>query len=149
MNGDITTQNVLTKMLKHSTVKWPGDDLVRESLPKRRVYGSSIASYLIREYDRHQGGDSHSTIAQVEHVLPQKPKWAEWPSFTKKQHADMVDRFANLLPLSTSMNPSLSNGPYSIKRDAYQSDSVFKSTRGFAVACWIGHPRSSPRGRHC
>ncbi len=132
LDDEITTKNVLSKMLRHSTVKWPGDELVRESIPKRRVYGSSIASYLIREYDRHQGGDPHSTIAQVEHVLPQKPKWADWPSFTKEQHANICDHFANLLPLSTSMNPSLSNGSYATKRDVYESDSVFKSTRKFA-----------------
>ena len=131
LDGELTTAAVIREMRKHSTVAWPDDGMLREWVPKRRVYGSSIANYVIREYDRHLGGDAHSTIAQIEHVLPQRPKFSEWPSFTRDEHEAMVDRFANLLPLSTSMNPALSNGPYAVKRDAYRSDSIFKSTREF------------------
>jgi Protein of unknown function (DUF1524) len=45
----------------------------------------------------------------------------------------MKERLANHIPLSNDMNISLSNRPYSEKRERYLSDSMFKSTSQFAA----------------
>lgn len=58
------------------------------------------------------------------------PKW--FLVFTWEEHQICKDLLANLLPLSSAMNVSLSNKSYSEKKSCYAEDSMFKSTRQFA-----------------
>jgi hypothetical protein len=128
--GAVNVSSITKAIRNHSTVAWPSDEDVKRAVRERPLYVSSITKYVVREYDSSRGGDQHSTVAQLEHVLPQKLTGA-W-SFTKEQHASMVDLIANLLPLSQSMNASVSNEAFAKKKDRYSKDSVFKSVREFA-----------------
>lgn len=127
---DISAPKVIQKIRGYRTVVWPSDEAVRSAVSTRPLYGSAITKYVVREYDRSLGGDKHNTVAHLEHVLPQKPTQS-WP-FTKEQYSEFTDVLANLLPLSQSMNSSLGNEPYLLKRARYSADSVFKSVRDFA-----------------
>jgi hypothetical protein len=123
---------VAAEIRKHRTVTWPDNLAVREAISNRSLYGVGITKYLLREYDRSLGGDVPGDIPWIEHVLPSRPA-AEWyQSFNEKQHHDMKDLLANLLPLSKEMNAALQNGPYEKKKRAYEDDSMFKSARAFA-----------------
>lgn len=112
---------------------WPSDDEVRESVRTRPLGGSAIAPFFLSQWDASLGGDEPNIRMQIEHVLPQTPvdEWFDGP-FTRQEHSLMVDRLANLLPLSEQMNKQLSNRLYSAKRDRYLRDAAFKATRDFA-----------------
>lgn len=127
---DISASKVVQKIRGYRTVSWPSDEAVRSAVSTRPLYGSSITKYVVREYDRSLGGDKHNTVAHLEHILPQKTT-TSW-HFSKEQHLEFVNVLANLLPLSQSMNSSLGNEPYRLKRARYSADSVFKSVRDFA-----------------
>jgi hypothetical protein len=128
--GEVKASKVIDKIRGHKTVAWPSNEDVRNAVITRPLFGSAITKYVVREYDRSLGGDKHTTVAHLEHVLPQKTT-ASWP-FSKEQHAELHNVLGNLLPLSPSMNSSVGNEPYASKRSRYSTDSVFKSVRDFA-----------------
>lgn len=130
--SEITAARVTKEISKHKTVVWPGDGEFAEAVKTRDMYGVGVTPFFVIEYDRSLGGDQHGCVPWLEHVLPTNPDAAWFDLFTTEQHAAMKDRLANLLPLSSEMNISLSNKPYSAKRTRYAEDSVFKSTRSFA-----------------
>lgn len=51
----------------------------------------------------------------LEHILPQRPDFSEWPHFTQDQHANYLNRLGNLTLLGEKMNTAISNGPYAKK----------------------------------
>lgn len=128
---EVSTKTVAEAIRRHRTVAWPGDTEVKRAVKTREMAGSGIARYVLREYDTSLGGDAHNTVAQLEHILPQKLTNA-WSSFSKDEHRDMHNRLANLLPLSGSMNASVGNEGFQHKRSRYAADSIFKSVRSFA-----------------
>lgn len=127
-----TRDSVIAQIKKHKTVTWPTVEEFKKAIEQRPLYGAGITPYLILEYDRSLKGDQPDTIPWTEHVLPQTSTkyWAK--IFTKKQHEEMKDLVANLIPLSEKMNTALSNKSYSDKRNKYLKDSMFKSARVFA-----------------
>lgn len=130
--GDYTKERVTKEISKHRTVVWPDADAFRDAIENRNLYGANITPYLIVAYDISLGGDAPKGAPWIEHVLPKHPDEAWFKFFTREQHAALKDRLANLLPLSSEMNMSLGNKPYSDKRTRYREDSMFKSTRRFA-----------------
>jgi hypothetical protein len=131
-DGEVSGTSVAGALAQHKTVVWPGDEELIEKIQSRPLYGTSIANYVITEYDKSLEGDPATIITQIEHVLP-RSQGAGWKQFTSQEHTMMKDLFANLLPLSNTMNVELSNKPYETKRNIYSQDSVFKSTRSFAT----------------
>ena len=98
---------------------------------KRPLYGSNIAIYLLKEWNRSLGGDQPNIQPWIEHVLPDSPGHVWFSVFNQDQHQKMKDLLANLLPLSQEMNQNLGNGPYNAKRKVYREDSGFKAARKF------------------
>jgi hypothetical protein len=130
--GKPSREKVKKEISKHKTVVWPNDEEFREAIRHRRLYGVGVTRYLLMEYDASLGGDTPKDIPWIEHVLPETPAKQWWKFFTKEQHHDQKDLFANLIPLSQVMNSSVSNKQYSEKRERYRKDSMFKSARAFA-----------------
>lgn len=116
-----------------STVKWPNDDEFRSCLKTRKLYGSLVTSYILKEFDRKLGNDGVSyERAQIEHVLPQSPS-EEWNEhFSDEQCKELVHLLGNLTLLSEPMNAAVSNGPYRIKREKFSAESRFRITRELA-----------------
>lgn len=131
-NGKPTRKSVAVGIKKHSTVAWPDDDQVVESICNRSLDKSNIAGYLISAYNDHLGGDIPVNRHQIEHVLPENPCDEWFDDFTVEQHQQMKGLLGNLIPLSQPMNGQLGNRPYAEKRKAYKTDSIFKSAREFA-----------------
>lgn len=130
--GKVNTGVVVRRIKEHKTVTWPDDETFELSIRTRSLYGVSITPYLLREYDRSLGGDQPDVPHWIEHILPENPSPTWFEVFTREQHRDTKDLLANLLPISKEMNISLSNRPYSVKRQTYDADSMFKSARKFA-----------------
>ncbi len=146
--GTPTPDNVISEIKKHRTVVWPDDKAVREAMLTRKMYGAGITKYILLQYDLHLGGDQPSDSPWIEHVLPENPSKGWFLDFTKREHAMMKDRIANLIPLSEKMNTSLSNKPYDAKRATYLEDAMYKSARKLAQANKTWAPETiEKRGR--
>jgi Protein of unknown function (DUF1524) len=130
--GAPTAAAVESAIRAHKTVVWPSTDEVKGCVIARALYGSGITNFLLVEWNRSLGGDVPATPPWIEHVLPDTLS-EEWKTiFTEKQHEQLKDRLANLLPLSQPMNQGLGNAGYPTKQKKYAEDSIFKGTREFA-----------------
>jgi hypothetical protein len=129
--GEPTPEKVTQKIRGHKTVVWPTDDDVRTAVLKRPLYGSSIARFVLSEWNRSLGGDQPGIKPWIEHVLPDTPVAGWFEVFTPEQHETMRHLLANLLPLSQEMNQGLGNSLYKDKRPVYCEDSGFKAARKF------------------
>ncbi len=130
--GKPTADNVTAAIRTHKTVVWPSTIEVKNCALLRPLYGSAITGFLLVEWNRSLGGDVPSQKPWIEHVLPETMS-ADWKQhFTEKQHEEMKDRLANLIPLSQPMNQGIGNASYAIKRKKYEEDSMFKAARDFA-----------------
>jgi hypothetical protein len=131
-NGGPTAGNVAAAIRNHKTVVWPSTKEVQNCVLLRPLYGSEITIFLLMEWNRSLGGDVPSHRPWIEHVLPDTMS-ADWKlRFSEKQHEEMKDRLANLIPLSQPMNQGLGNTSYTTKRKKYEEDSMFKAARDFA-----------------
>ncbi len=127
-----TAESVAEKIKERSTVTWPDDDLVSRSIRSRALYGSSIAAFVIRQYDESLGGDVPVNDSQIEHVLPRNPDKSWDGLFDKEQRQKLTHLWANLIPLSSGMNGELTNSGFDVKKPIFEADAMFKSARQFA-----------------
>lgn len=131
LTGDHPTREKITSViLKRLTVEWPTDKRLAEAIRTRPIYGSSIARYAVLEYDRSQGGD-HPSIQDfsIEHIMPRSHTDAWGEVIPKAQHAKLKDLWANLVPLSHTMNGSVDKEPFPVKKTVFMNESMFASTR--------------------
>ena len=131
VEGGVTAHMVLRVISEARAVQFPNDEEFARAIRERRLHNVKITSYLIGELNRSLGGDLTEGDYWIEHVLPQQPDGG-WNAFSDEDRRQLTDRLANLLPLSSEMNRSLSNSGYSVKRQRYESDSRFKMARQFA-----------------
>ena len=132
LGGKFTSESVRGAISSHRTVTWPSDSDFRSAIEQRALYGASVTRYLLIEYDRSLGGDSPKDVPWIEHVMPQSPDDSWWNTIDREFHKRLVDVLANLIPLSKEMNKDLGNKAYSIKRDRYKRDAMWKSARDFS-----------------
>jgi hypothetical protein len=130
--ADRNADAVSARIKDKSTVTWPDDEFVARSVRTRSLYGSSVAPFVIRQYDEGLGGDVPQNVPWIEHVLPRNPDPSWDDKFDKDQRQKLTNVWANLIPLSSAMNGDLANKGYSIKRPVYETDAMFKSARAFA-----------------
>lgn len=130
--GAVNADSVRQMIREAKTVQWPTDQQFSTAIRTRALYRVKITNYVISQLNQALGGDSPPRLSfWTEHVLPQNPVQG-WESFSAEDRKLFTDRLANLLPLSSDMNQSLSNSPYAKKREVFKKDSIFKMTREFA-----------------
>lgn len=140
LDGDLSAKAVSRVISEHKTVTWPGTEEVKQAILKRPLYGSAVTPYFLLEYDTFHGGDEHTRIETIEHVLPQTAD-AEWKlHYGEGYGLDEADALPNLTPCTGRMNSSLGNQSYQAKRSRFAKDSKFKSTRELAAKydSWTG-----------
>jgi hypothetical protein len=129
-----TAETVIAKIREHTTVTWPGDSDVVKSVCSRPLYGTGVAPHVLFSWCEHVGGElpAFSSRLEIEHILPQNPDpdWYE-QGFTKDGLEAHLNVLPNLLLLTSPLNATLSNRPYSEKRPIYIEDAGFKATREF------------------
>jgi hypothetical protein len=134
-DGRPTSEGVIARIRGHTTVTWPRDEEVRESICSRPLYEAGIVTHLLYSWCESVEGElpEFSDELQIEHVLPQSPD-AEWftQGFSRESFETQLHLLANLLLLTQPLNASLSNRPYAEKRRHYDEDASFKATREFA-----------------
>jgi hypothetical protein len=114
----------------------PDDIDFKRDFESKNVSGA-LARYILRKIDDDlRGPDTAMKVAEprtthVEHVDTQSPL-LKWPD-----HDEWVDRIGNITLLSGSVNRSLSNAEYAVKRPRYLKSDV-KMTERLAIdyECW-------------
>jgi redox-sensitive bicupin YhaK (pirin superfamily) len=87
--------------------------------------------FALSEYEPVLPGESPSDQFEVEHILPQATT-ADWSRiFNEGEHLRWIHTWANLIPLTQRMNPSIGQSQYAQKRHEYQG-SIFASARQIA-----------------
>lgn len=132
--GNYSVDNVVAEIQRHYTVKWPDNDEFERNIKTRPLYKVKITPYLLAEWNGKLGGDIPELDSlQIEHVLPEKlPENSQWTKdWTRAQHEEKLHCLANLLPLSSTINSSLQNADYTVKRPRYIADSALKAPREF------------------
>lgn len=134
INPDPTLQKYIAEIDSRSTIHRPSDEEVKEAVKNRPLAKSRICHYLLVEYDKSLPGDNPGDSATIEHVLPDTyPSTGPWNEFfTEREHKDLKDTLANLLPLSNPLNSSIQQSPYQNKRHRYLMESMFKAPRRVA-----------------
>ena len=130
----------LTRLASASTY-WPDDDEIRTSLLSENAYRrfprGRLRMLLEAVEDKLRTAYKYPPVPRrgypIEHVLPQK--WEQhWPVETLEAQLNRgahVHRLGNLTLLTESLNSSVSNGPWTLKREKVAKYDVFLMNRHF------------------
>jgi hypothetical protein len=130
-DGDGVINFVSVKHSIGTRLPWPDDDLFMNWVAQHPQYQRKIAKYFIGQYESHIARETPSQKFELEHIIPQNPD-AHWKEIIGDRSVkEVVDRYANLLPITSAMNKAESRKPYAKKRKAFD-DSMFASTRALA-----------------
>lgn len=98
-------------------------------------YSRKIANYICSEYEfsLHNSGDRPSleNITR-EHIIPQNPLEHNDYNITEEDMENWLNTWANICILTGQANSEIQNANWREKRDYYQNESIFKSTRKIA-----------------
>ncbi len=125
----------LSKIIdERPTIQRPVDAEVLNAVTVRPLANSAICNYLLVEYDKSLPGDNPDRTPTIEHILPDSyDSNGPWTAkFTKDEHKNLKDTWANLIPLSQPLNSSVQRREYSKKREKYLLESMFVTSRVFA-----------------
>lgn len=122
----------LRKQIVSSTVLFPDNLIFQSGIVNGNLYDRRICKYVLAEYER---AFTRSDIMRdlpemtVDHILPQDYS-GEWAMrFTALEHKELVNTWANLVPLSQPANSSKSNRDWSAVRDHLRVETVFSTTK--------------------
>jgi hypothetical protein len=132
-NRDASARRVAAVIEGRTTVEWPSDATFEKAIREGNLYDRNICNYVLWEYELAAKGDSpQNQTVTVEHILPQSLS-DEWrASFSDEEHRRLHQTWANLVPLSEPMNPSVGQQPYDQKRRIYQQ-SMFATPKEVAA----------------
>lgn len=133
----ISVSRVCAAIRSKATIAWPSDADFRSAIVSGELYRRKIAAYAVREYELACHGESPSDVHSIEHIAPQTPT-PIWQELIPENYPKVVHTWGNLLPLTSSMNPSTGQSPFEVKRVAY-AESIFASAREVSKAqIWNG-----------
>jgi|TARA_B100002003_G_C14115965_1_gene536740 uncharacterized protein with ParB-like and HNH nuclease domain len=123
-----STESIVEKIKSTKTMIWPSVKEFEGCLIGRDLYGTRICNYVLYEHNKSLGGDDPGQKFEIEHILPQK--YNNWwkDSFTKDEHAEYVNKFSNLMAVSTGLNKKAYNLRYEVKKEIY-SGSMYAAPR--------------------
>lgn len=127
--AEYNADEFITLVSEKPTIHWPNDRELKEAINTRALAKAGICNYLLTEYDYSLPGDNPSDSPTIEHILPQTYSKAWAHKFSTEEHKQLVDTWANLIPLSKPLNSSLQAKAFDIKRDRYKQESMFSSPR--------------------
>jgi len=127
-----TPEKIVTIIKNRLTIEWPSDERLTKAIAERPLYGSSIAKYVIVELERSKGYENPPLDQlTIEHVMPRNycDEWSE--VIEKEKHGKLKDLWANLIPLSQSMNGHIDQAKYEIKGPYIEKESMYVTARKF------------------
>lgn len=121
---------VAARVRTRGTVPWPNDHEFSEAVRKSDLYNRKVAKYALRQYEEACDGETPHDDFEIEHILPRTPK-PEWAELFGDDYARLLHTWANLVPITRSMNPTVGQLGFEAKRAEF-SGSMFTSTRKVA-----------------
>lgn len=122
--------------------RWPADEEFKSAWLSQPAYQNSYyrAEMILRALDRQMVTEKREEVRvlsklTVEHLLPQGWKEADYPlpEDPNRSHdqslayrAGLIHTFGNLTLLTSSLNSSISNGPFKVKRPAIALQSALQ-----------------------
>ncbi len=130
--GHPTAEKISGVISNRLTIEWPSDDRLTKAIAERPLYGSSIARYAILALERSLGSEEPPlTNLTIEHVMPRSYA-KEWEGVIEKdKHAKLKDLWANLIPLSESMNGKVDQSSFEVKKANIEKKSMYITARDF------------------
>lgn len=120
------------RSITSTTVVFPSDEAVATAIATGNLYGRKIAPYVLAEYElSNTTGEIMKNLPDItiDHLLPKhfSDGWAEF--FSPAQHAELVDTWANLVPLSQAANSAKGAKNWNDVRKKLQRETVFSTTK--------------------
>jgi len=127
----VTAQNLAARISARPTVPWPADAEFAESVRAGDLYNRRVAKYALRQYEEACHGETPADDFEIEHILPRTPTDG-WGELLGEDYHRVVHTWANLVPITRSMNPLVGQSSFDVKRAEY-AGSMFSSTRRIAA----------------
>lgn len=126
---------------------WPGDDEIKEALATEQAYTryprGRLRMFLEAIEDRWRSAYKYPPVVRsglpIEHVLPRawERNWPVEGIAAATGRAEHVHRLGNLTLLTTSLNSSVSNSGWDVKRKHLDKHDIFLLNRGLrAIESW-------------
>ena len=133
-DGHPTAKKVSAVINNRLTIEWPSDERVKKAISERPLYGSSIARYAILSLERSLGSEEPPLAnLTIEHVMP-RSYCKDWESVVEKdKHSKLKDLWANLIPLSESMNGKVDQSSFDVKKAHIEKESMYITARNFGA----------------
>lgn len=110
-----------------TTVPWPNDIEFAANIAAGNLYDRNIKKFALLEYERSVKGETPADDFEIEHILPQTPS-THWEDAFGDQYKELVNTWANLIPITRNMNPAVGQQEFTSKKNLYK-DSIFATTR--------------------
>ncbi len=124
--ANVSATGVNEAIKRRRTVPWPNDAEFQETVINGNLYGRTVARYAIAQFESSRPGETPVDDFEIEHILPQNPH-EDW-LLLSEDFTNKTNSWANLIPITRTMNTESSNSPFHQKRTAYK-ESKFASTR--------------------
>ena len=115
-----------------NTVVYPDDARLREAIATGDLYHRRICNYVLLEHERlYTAGDVLGTfpVATIDHVMPQSYA-GDWQSrISVKDHAELINTWANLVPLSNGANAGKGTSSWAEAKARLGNETVFATTK--------------------
>lgn len=127
----LTEDSVRKSISRRTTVPWPNDTEFKDSIENENLYSRRVVKYALQQYEISLSGESpQNEDFHIEHVLPQNPG-QDWELEDADDRQTIINSWGNLIPLTSTMNPSVSNSGFTTKRQQY-TDAVFATPRNLS-----------------
>lgn len=126
-DGFPTANSISAAISARTTVPWPDDVEFTDNIANGNLYDRNVKKFALLEYERSIKGETPADDFEVEHVLPQTVN-AHWHAVFGEGYKDVVNTWANLIPITRNMNPTVGQLSFESKKTSYR-DSIFATTR--------------------
>jgi hypothetical protein len=126
-DGFPTPKSISAAISARTTVPWPDDGEFASNITVGNLYDRNIKKFALLEFERSVKGETPADDFEIEHILPQTPN-DHWQDLFGEHYKEVVNTWANLIPITRNMNPAVGQQNFANKKNAYK-DSIFATTR--------------------
>ena len=132
--GTVTPEVVIQRLRESSPTNAAFRTAMEEASIRKPAWRRYVLYCLEQQLRTDQGKEElkiDPSKCQVEHIYPQTPAsghWSKWP-----HHDEYINRLGNLTLLGQSINASLKNKAFAVKRVRYEEKSEIELTKDIAA----------------
>lgn len=128
--SNLSEDKVRRAIGRRTTVPWPNNEEFKKAIERNSLYGKRSDKYALLQFELHVHGETPEDEFQIEHIYPKHPS-KEWEIRAGDYADSHKDMWGNLIPITSTMNPEISNSTFEVKKEEYE-DSIFATTRNLA-----------------